>query len=60
MKKKFGHNEKVLCLIATLIFIAMLIVPVCAWEAWTSIDEIRAERAEAVHICEHCGSEVSG
>lgn len=59
MKKKFGYNEKVLCLIATLIFIAMLIVPVCAWEAWTSVDAFMTERSAEVHICEHCGSEVS-
>ena len=58
--KKIGYNEKVLALLCAAILAAMMIVPLCAWEAWTSIDEIRAERATSVHICEYCGSEVSG
>lgn len=56
MKKKFGYNEKVLCLISVLIFVAMFTLPVCAWELWSAVDADKP--VHDVHICEHCGSEV--
>ncbi|MBQ8248617.1 MAG: hypothetical protein IJY93_01865 [Clostridia bacterium] len=58
MKKKFGYNEKVLALIATAILAAMFTLPVCAWELWSTVDTARVDKP--VHICEVCGSEVSG
>lgn len=57
LRSKYGME-----LLAAAILVAMLIVPLCAWEAWVSLDEFveaRYMRAEQVHICEYCGSEVS-
>lgn len=60
--KKILRSKYGLELISAAMLAAMFIVPLCAWEAWVSLDELveaRYMRAEQVHICEYCGSEVS-
>ena len=52
------YNERVLCVISASLLVAMMVVPLLSFEAWSAIDAARVDKP--VHICEVCGSEVSG